>query len=83
MPDFPIVSRLEIINIETGVRQEVYSRTCLFEAPNWSRDGKFLVFNQDGLLHKIPVAGGQPEALFSGTQTKITMTTAFHQVAMK
>jgi len=70
MPDFPIVSTLEIINIETGVRREVYSCTRLFEAPNWSRDGKFLVFNQDGLLHKIPVVGGQPEAIFSGSANK-------------
>lgn len=38
-------SNLEIINIETGLRKIIYSSYSHFEAPNWSRDGKYLLFN--------------------------------------
>src|SRR5687768_12237480 len=34
------------------------SSTLLFEAPNWMPDGQSLVVNGDGLLFRVPVAGG-------------------------
>ncbi len=62
-----VESTLEIINIETGLRRIVYRAKDHFEAPNWSRDGSFLLFNQDGRLYKMPVEGGaEPEMLDTG-----------------
>ena len=56
-----LVAHLEILNIETGARQEVYNSTTHFEAPNWTSDGKYLVFNSLGKLYKIAVEkGSQP-----------------------
>jgi Tol biopolymer transport system component len=39
------------------------------EAPNWSRDGKALIFNRDGKLWTVPVAGGEPSAIDIGGAT--------------
>ncbi len=59
-------STLETISIETGIRKIVHRSRTHFEAPNWSRDGKFLLFNSDGKLFTIPVSGGKPVQLDTG-----------------
>jgi TolB protein len=56
-------SRLETFNIETGERKVIYSAKKHFEAPNWSRDGKFLLFNGEGKIYTIPLSGGEPVQL--------------------
>lgn len=61
-----VESTLEILSIETGQRTVVYRAKEHFEAPNWSRDGKYLVFNREGRLYSIPVAGGQPTLIDTG-----------------
>lgn len=58
-----IGSRLEIIDLVTGLRKTIYESSTPFEAPNWSKDGKFLIFNSKGLIYKIPVEGGKPELI--------------------
>jgi TolB protein len=63
MGDRTIESSLEIMSVETGQRQIVYRADRHFEAPNWSRDGKYLLFNSGGKLYTIPVAGGKPTLL--------------------
>ncbi len=56
-------SNLETINIETGVRKVIYSSYNHFEAPNWSRDGKYLLVNGKGKLFTIGVDRGQLKQL--------------------
>ncbi|MBN2592347.1 MAG: PD40 domain-containing protein [Sedimentisphaerales bacterium] len=63
MEDRTIESSLEIISVETGQRRIVYSSDSHFEAPNWFRDGKSLLFNSDGRLYTIPITGGKPMLL--------------------
>jgi Tol biopolymer transport system component len=46
-------SRLEILNVETGLREVVYETDTHIEAPNWSRDGKYLIYNSVGKLYKF------------------------------
>lgn len=41
----------------------VESDALLFEAPNWSPDGDWLIVNADGLLHRVPVSGGALEPI--------------------
>lgn len=53
-------SQLEIINL-AGQRRIVFSSTEVIEAPNWSADGKWLVFNAGGQLFRIRPDGGTPE----------------------
>lgn len=61
-----ITSRLEILDFETGIRRIRYQADQHFEAPNWSRDGEYLLFNQEGKLYTIGVASGEPELLPTG-----------------
>ncbi len=63
-----VVSTLEIVSVETGERRIVY-RGDHFEAPNWSVDGSYLLFNGKGRLFTIPVAGGEPKQLDTATAT--------------
>ena len=49
----PSASRLEILDVETGIRKVVYSTTNHIEAPNWSRDGKYLIYNSEGKLYRF------------------------------
>jgi TolB protein len=62
-----VESRLEILTIETGARRLVYKARGRFEAPNWSRDGSYLLFNREGGIYRLPVAGGEPTAVDTGT----------------
>jgi TolB protein len=55
-----VESRLEVVAIATGARRLVYSLRGRFEAPNWSRDGRFLVFNREGKIYRIAATGGDP-----------------------
>jgi TolB protein len=59
-------STLERINIESTDRRVIYVAPERFEAPNWSRDGSYLIFNRNGSIEKIPVAGGTPEKVDTG-----------------
>jgi len=59
MEDRIIESSLETISVETGQRHIVYRSGTHFEAPNFSNDGKYLLFNSGGKLYTIPVSGGK------------------------
>jgi TolB protein len=65
-------STLQTIAIDGSASQPrtVFSSAEHFEAPNWSRDGKTLIFDQSGKMMRIPVSGGTPTALDIGDATK-------------
>ncbi|MBN1507896.1 MAG: DUF1080 domain-containing protein [Sedimentisphaerales bacterium] len=68
--DRVVESTLETMIVATGERKIVYRARRHFEAPNWSRDGSFLLFNSNGLLYTIPVGGGEPKQLDTGVATQ-------------
>jgi dipeptidyl aminopeptidase/acylaminoacyl peptidase len=52
---------LETVAIASKDRRAIYHTSPnLIEAPNWSRDGKHLVFNSGGRMFRLPVSGGEP-----------------------
>lgn len=59
-------STLEIMDVATGKRRTVYRAQEHFEAPNWTPDGKLLVYNMDGKIYSIPVEGGTPSQIDTG-----------------
>lgn len=61
-----IESTLEIVNLNSGERRIVRRALEHFEAPNWTRDGKTLVYNGGGKIYRIPVAGGDPQWIQTG-----------------
>jgi Tol biopolymer transport system component len=66
-----VESSLEVM--ETGgvrSRRIVHHFEGKIEAPNWSRDGKWLIYNGGGRLWRIPVEGGEPVAIPTGTNIR-------------
>jgi len=61
-----LFSTLETVSTSATDRQVVYFAEGRFEAPNWSRDGKYLLFNRNGHLEKLSSSGGKPEVLDTG-----------------
>jgi len=66
-----ITSTLEIITIASLEREIVLQQEKHFEAPNWTPDGKTLIYNSEGLLYKIDIAGGASELIPTGFAKKI------------
>lgn len=63
-------SRLEVFSIETMEREVMYQTRGHIEAPNWSPDGSYFLFNSEGLIYKLPVEGGEPEQVDTGFATQ-------------
>lgn len=62
-----ITSVLEIIDVENGQRTVVKQFPYRIEAPNWTPDGQWLVYNSGGRLYKIsPHTPGEPEEIITG-----------------
>ncbi len=62
-------SRLEILDIETGLRRVVLQASNSIQAPNWTPDGRHLIYNSDGLLYRFDLETGIPEVINSGFAT--------------
>jgi TolB protein len=62
----PSSSRLEILNVKTGRREVVYETEIHIEAPNWSRNGKFLVYNSGEKLYKFNLDKSLPKLINTG-----------------
>ena len=46
-------SKLEIFNIQNGIRETIYKEFDHFEAPNWSKDGSFIILNGKGKIFRF------------------------------
>jgi Tol biopolymer transport system component len=46
-------SILEIYDVEKGTREVVYEFDYVIEAPNWSMDGQYLIYNSNGQIYKL------------------------------
>ena len=65
-----VASTLETVVIASTERRVVYHTGDHIEAPNWSRDGQYLLFNSNGRIYKLPVTGGTPRVLDTGAAVK-------------
>jgi TolB protein len=61
-----LYSTLEAISIDSTDRRVVYVAPERFEAPNWARDGSYLLFNRKGHLEKISPDGGAVTPIDTG-----------------
>ena len=64
-------SQLMIMNSDGTGARVVYQTGQHLEAPNWSADGKWLIYNSQGHLFRISVGGGTSEAIPTGDVQKI------------
>ncbi|MEX0986239.1 MAG: transporter [Bacteroidales bacterium] len=59
-------SELCYMDISTKEVTVVYKAAYHLEAPNWTPDGKYLIFNSGGSLYKIRSKGGKPKKINTG-----------------
>ncbi len=64
-----LYSTLETVSIASTDRRVIYTAPSHFEAPNWTRDNAYFYFNREGHILRLPVAGGTPTTIDTGTAT--------------
>lgn len=55
-----IGSNLEVMDVATGHRKILYQAPDSFQAPNWTRDGRALIYNSNGRLYRFDLAKKTP-----------------------
>jgi TolB protein len=61
-----IGSHIEVMDVETGLRKVLHSAPNSLQAPNWTPDGKDLIYNAEGLLYRYNLASGAISKLNTG-----------------
>jgi TolB protein len=61
-----IGSDIQILSLETGNSRIIYQSPQSLQAPNWTKDGKHLIYNNDGLLYKYDLKTNIPSVLNTG-----------------
>ena len=64
------VSILQTMDVTTGEIKVVREFPFLMEAPNWSRDGKWLIYNSGGHIYRISPDGGEPQMIETGVASR-------------
>jgi TolB protein len=59
-------SILETVDIHTGDRRVLKEFDCVIEAPNWTRDGRYLIYNSQGKMYTYELAEGEIYEIDSG-----------------
>lgn len=65
-----IGSRLEVMELESGYRSVVHSVHDSLQAPNWTLDGKTLIYNRNGLLYRFDLSTRKASTIPSGFATR-------------
>ena len=60
-----IGSNLEILDLDSGRRRIVYTSPDSLQAPNWTPDGKALIYNSNGRLYRFDLARRTPAPIYS------------------
>ena len=65
-----IGSNLEVMDVATGVRRVVHTSPISIQAPNWTTDGRTLIFNGSGKLWTFDLATSAVAELNTGSATR-------------
>jgi TolB protein len=60
------ISVLETVDVHTGTRSVLREFDHVIEAPNWTRDNRFLVYNSLGRMYTYELVSGEIKALDTG-----------------
>lgn len=58
-----IGSHIEIMDLETGRCKIIHSAPNSLQAPNWTPDNKYLIYNSEGLIYRLELATNKIEVL--------------------
>ena len=62
-----IGSRIEVMDVQTGLRKVLHSAPNSLQAPNWTKDGKTLIYNSEGKMYNYDLAHGTISPMNTGT----------------
>ncbi len=62
----PLGSHLEILEVASGNREIIYTAPNSIQAPNWTPDGRTLIYNAEGLIYTFDIASRKPKVLNTG-----------------
>ena len=65
-----IGSHIEVMDVNNGDRKILYSEPGSLQAPNWTPDGKSLIYNRDGLLYSLDLKTNSPTVINTGFGNK-------------
>ena len=57
---------IELLDVDTGRRTTVFRSDRPVQAPNWTKDGRFLIYNVDGRLDRLELAAGKASTFDTG-----------------
>jgi len=60
------ISILETVDVQTGIRSVLKEFDYVVEAPNWTRDGRYLVYNSKGCMYTYELATGKINEIDTG-----------------
>ncbi len=60
------ISVLETMDVHTGIRSVLKEFDTVIEAPNWTRDGRTLVYNSHGRIHTYELETGEIKQVDTG-----------------
>ena len=60
---------IELLDVDSGQRTAVFRSDRPIQAPNWTKDGRFLIYNVDGLLYRFELATGKSSKIDTGAAT--------------
>src|SRR5690606_13247364 len=63
-------SNLEILDVDTGERTIVYRSDQSIQAPNWTPDGRALIYNSNGLLYRFDLESGESTVIDTDFATR-------------
>lgn len=63
-------SNLEILDVASGTGTIVHQYRGSFQAPNWTLDGKALIYVQEGRLYRFDLASRTPAVINTGFATR-------------
>jgi len=61
-----IGSSIETMDVFSGKRQVLYNSSKSLQAPNWTRDGKSLIYNTEGLMYRFNLQSRKPVLINTG-----------------
>jgi Tol biopolymer transport system component len=64
-----IGSHIEILDVNSGDRRIIHSSPDSLQAPNWTLDGKALIYNSNGRLYRLDLATETPVVIDTGLAT--------------
>lgn len=64
-----VISRLEVYDLKSDTHRVIHEFPYRIEAPNWSPDGKWIVYNSHGRLYRLSAHNPQEEPVMIDTQS--------------